>query len=158
MIVNGVDEKIFAALPAGLRVLVLCTHNSARSQMAEGLLRHLSGGKVEAFSAGTEVTRVHPLAIAAMAGAGIDIGGQRSKHLAEYAGERFDYLITVCDNANETCPVFPGARERIHWSIADPSAAEGSEEDRLKAFEAAMSELNTRLGHFLNALARKPST
>lgn len=143
------------SLPAGLRVLVLCTHNSARSQMAEGLIRHLSGGRVEAFSAGTEVTRVHPLAIAAMAGAGIDIGGQRSKHLGEYAGERFDYLITVCDNANESCPVFLGAPERIHWSIADPSAAEGSEEQRLEAFRAAMTDLETRLHSFLNGLARK---
>lgn len=142
------------SLPAGLRVLVLCTHNSARSQMAEGLIRHLSGGRVEAFSAGTEVTRVHPLAIAAMAGAGIDIGGQRSKHLGEYAGERFDYLITVCDNANESCPVFLGAPQRIHWSIADPSAAQGSEEKRLEAFRAAMTDLKTRLLSFLNGLAR----
>lgn len=152
------DDRMREALPAGLRVLVLCTHNSARSQMAEGLLRHLSGGKVEAFSAGTEVTRVHPLAIAAMAAAGIDIGNQRSKHLDEYAGERFDYVITVCDNANETCPVFPGAPQRIHWSIADPSAVEGAEEKRLKAFQVAMIDLRTRLGFFLNALAGKGRT
>lgn len=148
------DDRLRRALPAGLRVLVLCTHNSARSQMAEGLIRHLSGGRVEAFSAGTEVTRVHPLAVAAMASAGIDIGGQRSKHLDEYAGERFDYVITVCDSANEVCPVFSGAPERIHWSIADPSAVEGSEEKRLKAFQVAMFDLKTRLGFFLNALAR----
>ena len=143
-------------MPAGLRVLVLCTHNSARSQMAEGLLRHSSGDKVEAFSAGTEVTRVHPLAIAAMASAGIDISGQRSKHLEEYAGERFDYVITVCDNANETCPIFRGAPERIHWSIADPSAVQGSKEERLKAFQLAMIDIKTRLLLFLNALARRP--
>lgn len=148
------DDRIRQALPAGLRILVLCTHNSARSQMAEGLLRHLSGGKIEAFSAGTEVTRVHPLAIAAMASAGIDISGQRSKHLDEYSGERFDYVITVCDNANETCPIFPGAPARIHWSIADPSAASGSEDQRLKAFQVAMIDIRTRLGFFLNALAR----
>lgn len=151
------DDRRRQALPAGLRVLVLCTHNSARSQMAEGLLRHLSGGKVEAFSAGTQVTRVHPLAIAAMAGAGIDIGGQRSKHLGEFAGQRFDYVITVCDHANETCPVFPGAPERIHWSIADPSAVDGSEEKRLKAFQVAMIDLKTRLSYFLDALARSSS-
>jgi protein-tyrosine-phosphatase len=155
VIVNRESEEILEALPAGLRVLVLCTHNSARSQMAEGLLRHLSGGRIAAFSAGTEATRVHPLAIAAMAGAGIDIAGQRSKHLGEFAGQPFDYVITVCDSAGESCPVFPGTPQRIHWSIPDPSAVEGSEEKRLKAFQAAMADLETRLGNFLNALARR---
>jgi len=90
-----------------------------------------------------------------MAAAGIDIGGQRSKTLGEYAGQRFDCVITVCDQANESCPIFPAAPDRIHWSIADPSAVEGSEEKRLKAFQVAMIELETRLGFFLNALARR---
>src|SRR6185436_10261828 len=109
--------------------------------MAEGILRHLGGGQIEVHSAGTVTTRVHPLAIAAMAEKGIDIRGQRSKHMDELAEERFDYVITVCDNANESCPVFPGAPERIHWSITDPSAAEGSEEARLSAFRTALEEL-----------------
>jgi protein-tyrosine-phosphatase len=148
------DAKLVEMLPAGTRVLVLCTHNSARSQMAEGLIRHLSGGKIEAHSAGTERTRVHPLAIAAMATLGIDISGHRSKHVDEFLGQDFDYVITVCDQASETCPVFPGAPERIHWSIADPSAVEGTEEQRLKAFQLAMIDLRTRIGFFLNGLAR----
>src|SRR5262249_20612894 len=95
------------------RVLFLCTHNSARSQMAEGLLRHLGGDAVEAWSAGTEVSRVHPLAIRAMEARGIDIRGQRSKSVDELLGQHFDYVITVCDRASETCPIFPGAPERI---------------------------------------------
>jgi arsenate reductase len=116
------------------RVLFLCTHNSARSQMAEGILRRLGGEGFEVFSAGTVETRVHPLAVTAMAEKDMDISSQRSKHMDEFAGEQFDYVITVCDNANESCPIFPGSPERIHWSIPDPSAVEGSEEVRLRAF------------------------
>ena len=103
------------------RVLFLCTHNSARSQMAEGLLRHLAGGRVEAHSAGTEATAVRPLAVRAMAELGIDLRGQTSKTLTRYLGESFDAVITVCDDANESCPAFPGARARRHWSLPDPS-------------------------------------
>src|SRR5688500_8149817 len=99
------------------RVLFLCTHNSARSQMAEGLLRHLSGGLLEAFSAGTEATRVRPLAVAAMREAGIDISGQESKTLERYWGEPFDAVVTVCDQANAACPLFPGTVRRLHWSF-----------------------------------------
>jgi arsenate reductase (thioredoxin) len=102
------------------RVLFLCTHNSARSQMAEGLLRHLSGDCFEAFSAGTEATRVRPLAIMAMEEIGIDISGQESKTLDRYLNQPFDYVITVCDDANEACPFFPGAQSRLHWSLEDP--------------------------------------
>ena len=102
------------------RVLFLCTHNSARSQMAEGLLRHLGGERFEAFSAGTEATHVRPLAVAAMAELGIDVSRQESKTLDRYLGEPFDAVITVCDQAAEACPVFPGAKRRLHWSFTDP--------------------------------------
>jgi arsenate reductase len=116
------------------RVLFLCTHNSARSQMAEGMLRDLAGDRFEAFSAGTEATHVRPLAIRAMEEIGVDIASRESKTLDRYLGEPFDYVITVCDDANEACPFFPGARERLHWSFEDPSKAKGSEEERLAVF------------------------
>lgn len=141
-------------LDPGLRILFLCTHNSARSQIAEGLLRRLSQGRIETFSAGTEPSKVHPLAIAAMDAEGIDIRGQRSKSLDEYLGQSFDYVITVCDRASESCPVFPGAPERIHWSIADPAAVEGSDERRLRAFHDALIDLRTRIGYLLILLRR----
>jgi arsenate reductase len=135
-----------------VRVLFLCTHNSARSQMAEAILRHLGQGQVETHSAGTEVTRVHPLAIQAMAAKGIDMTGHRSKHMDEFLGQQFDYVITVCDNARQSCPIFPGRSERIHWSIPDPSAVEGDEEARLGAFVAAADELRGRIGELLPGL------
>jgi arsenate reductase (thioredoxin) len=116
------------------RVLFLCTHNSARSQMAEGLLKHLAGDRFEAMSAGTEATHVRPLAIRAMEEIGIDISGQESKTLDRYLQEPFDHVITVCDDANEACPFFPGAQSRLHWSFEDPSKAEGSDEERLAVF------------------------
>src|SRR5215470_11676587 len=109
------------------RVLFLCTHNSARSQMAEGLLRRLGGDRFEPFSAGTQATHVRPLAIRAMAELGIDISNQASKTLDRYLAEPFDAVITVCDQANEACPVFVGAGQRLHWSFPDPSKAEGGE-------------------------------
>jgi ArsR family transcriptional regulator, arsenate/arsenite/antimonite-responsive transcriptional repressor / arsenate reductase (thioredoxin) len=137
------------------RVLFLCTHNSARSQMAEALLRHLSGGEVDAYSAGTVATRVHPLAVAAMAEKGIDISRQRSKHMDELAGERFDYVVTVCDNAQESCPIVPGGPERIHWSIPDPSAVEGDDPSRLRAFRSASDELTTRIRYLLASIERQ---
>jgi arsenate reductase len=130
---------------APIRVLFLCTHNSARSQMAEALLRHHGGARFEVFSAGTEVTRVHPMAIAAMDDIGIDVSGQRSKHLNEYLGEHFDYVITVCDAANEACPVFPGDPQRIHWSFHDPSAVQGSDAERQRAFDRVRDEISMRL-------------
>jgi arsenate reductase len=136
------------------RVLFLCTHNSARSQMAEGILRHLGQEKVEAHSAGTVATRVHPLAIAAMTEKGIDISRHRSKHMDELAGQEFDYVVTVCDNAREFCPVFPATPEQIHWSIADPSVIEGDETTRLRAFRIAADELMPRIHHLLLAIER----
>ncbi len=130
---------------AKTRVLFLCTHNSARSQMAEGLLRHLAGGRFEVMSAGTEATRVRPEAIAAMGELGVDISGQESKILECYLGERFDYVVTVCDAANEACPVFPGAKSRLHWSLRDPSQAVGDEEERLEVFREVRDEIRDRI-------------
>jgi arsenate reductase len=127
------------------KVLFLCTHNSARSQMAEGLLRHLAGNHFEVMSAGTEATHVRPLAIRAMDELGIDISGQESKTLDRYLGDTFDYVITVCDDANEACPVFPGARRRLHWSFEDPAQATGSEEERLRVFRLVRDEIKERI-------------
>ena len=126
-------------------MLFLCTHNSARSQMAEGLLRHLAGDRFEVMSAGTEATRIRPLAIQAMEEIGIDVSGQESKTLDQYLEEPFDYVITVCDDANEACPFFPGARNRLHWSFEDPSRAEGSEEERLAVFRRVRDEIREHI-------------
>lgn len=127
------------------RVLFLCTHNSARSQMAEGLLRALGGDRVEAHSAGTEATGIRPLAVRAMSEIGVDISGQSSKTLERYAAQPFDLVVTVCDDAREACPYFPGATEQRHWSLPDPSAATGSEEDRLAVFRSVRDELRRRI-------------
>ncbi|HEU5103829.1 MAG TPA: arsenate reductase ArsC [Roseiflexaceae bacterium] len=127
------------------RVLFLCTHNSARSQMAEGLLRALGGGQFEVASAGTEQTRVRPEAITAMQELGIDISAQTSKTLERFLGDTWDEVITVCDSANESCPIFPGAQHRRHWSIDDPSGVAGSDEARLSAFRRARDILRTRI-------------
>jgi len=130
------------------RVLILCTGNSARSQMAEGLLRHIAGDRFEVYSAGTIATYVRPQAIEALAEIGIDISGQRSQSQDEFADQPFDYVITVCDNAREHCPLFPGKAERIHWSIDDPAFAGRNEEERLDAFRRARDELRSRLEEF----------
>ena len=127
------------------RVLFLCTHNSARSQMAEGLLRHLSRNHFEAMSAGTEATHVRPLAIRAMDEVGVDISAQESETLGSYLREPFDYVITVCDEANEACPFFPGANERLHWSFPDPSKAQGTEEERLEVFRRVRDDIEDRI-------------
>jgi arsenate reductase len=127
------------------RVLFLCTHNSARSQMAEGLLRHLGGERFEVFSAGTEATLVRPLAIKVMAELGMDISGQTSKTLERYSHEPFEEVITVCDTAAETCPVFPGARHRRHWSFPDPSKATGSEEQQLAVYRRVRDAIRARI-------------
>ena len=127
------------------RVLFLCTHNSARSQMAEGLLRRLAGNRFEVYSAGTEATGVRPQAVDVMNEIGIDISGQQSKTLQQYLGQPFDYVITVCDAANEACPVFPGAKQRLHWSIEDPAAAVGSEEERLRVFRSVRDNIKEHI-------------
>ena len=128
-----------------VRVLFLCTHNSARSQMAEGLLRNAAGDRFEAHSAGTEATRVRPLAIRAMDELGIDISKQTSKTLDPYVDQKFDYVITVCDDANESCPIFPNAVHRIHWSLPDPSKATGTEEQQLAVYRTVREELRARI-------------
>ncbi len=130
------------------RVLILCTGNSARSQMAEGLLRHDAGDRFDVASAGVEPTQVRPLAIKTMNEIGIDISGQRSKSVDEFNGQNFDYVITVCDHANQQCPMFPGNTKRIHWSIEDPAAAVGNEEERLNVFQRVREELHERLREF----------
>ena len=127
------------------RVLVLCTHNSARSQMAEGLLRALASDRFDVASAGTEATRVHPLAIRVMAELGIDLRGHRSKTVDRLLAEPWDYVITVCDGANERCPLFPGRATRLHWSFEDPSAATGSEDERLAVFRRVRDAIAARL-------------
>jgi arsenate reductase len=125
------------------RVLILCTHNSARSQMAEGFLRHLAADRFEVASAGTERTEVRPEAIEAMQRWGIDISHHQSKTLDQFLGERWDYVITVCDAANEACPIFPGAKHRLHWSFPDPSAVRGP--DRQMAFDGVADAIHDRL-------------
>ena len=117
------------------KILVLCTGNSARSQMGEGLFRAESRGGFEVFSAGTKPSSVRPEAIAVMQEIGIDISGQRSKSVNEFSGQSIDYVVTVCDHARDSCPVFPAGTERIHWSLEDPAAVQGSEEERMGAFQ-----------------------
>jgi arsenate reductase len=140
------------------RVLFLCTHNSARSQMAEGLLHALAGDRFEAMSAGTEATHVRPLAIRAMRELGVDISGQESKTLDRYLREPFDYVITVCDDANEACPFFPGAANRLHWSFEDPSRAKGSEEERLAVFRSVRDRIRQRIEDDLGATSEGTPT
>jgi len=137
------------------RVLILCTGNSARSQMAEGLLRHDGAGKFEVFSAGVEPSRVRTQAIEAMREIGMDISAQRSKSVDEFTGQEFDYVITVCDNANEKCPVFPGKAKRIHWSFDDPAAIEGDEATRLNVFRRVRDEIRERLREFVADVSAK---
>jgi arsenate reductase len=133
------------------RVIFVCTHNSARSQMAEGMLRAWGGDRFEAFSAGTEATRVRPEAIAVMDEIGIDISGQSSKTLGPFMGQSFDWLVTVCDQAREACPVLPGVARQDHWSIDDPSGVPGDDEVRLAAFRGARDALRERIERFLPA-------
>ncbi|HYU81607.1 MAG TPA: arsenate reductase ArsC [Candidatus Polarisedimenticolia bacterium] len=123
------------------RVLFLCVHNSARSQIAEGLLRSMAGDHVVARSAGLEAGRLRPEAVRVMSELGLDISAQRSKSVDELANEHFDIVVTTCDEAKEACPLFRGAFETLHWGIADPAAVEGSEETRLEAFREARDEL-----------------
>ena len=132
------------------RVLILCTGNSARSQMAEGLLRHLAGDRFEVASAGVAPTQVRPEAIAVMRELGIDISHHCSKSVDEFLGQDFDYVITVCDNANEQCPIFPSNTKRIHWSFEDPAAAAGDEQARLAVFRRVRDEIFDRLHLFAN--------
>jgi thioredoxin type arsenate reductase len=147
---TATGDKSLSANP--VRVLFLCTHNSARSQMAEGILRQRMGDRAQVFSAGTEATQVRPLAIRALADMDIDISGQRSKGMEEFLGQNFDYVITVCDRARESCPLFPGDPVQIHWSIPDPTAVEGTEEERYAAFRSTALELNSRISLLMMVL------
>jgi len=132
------------------RVLFLCTHNSARSQMAEGFLHALGGDRFEAASAGTEATRVHPLAIRVMDEVGIDLGGHDSKTLDQFLTQPWDCVITVCDNVNERCPIFPARTTRLHWSFEDPSAAAGSEEKKLQTFRRIRDEILAKIRSWIS--------
>ena len=131
------------------RVLILCTGNSARSQMAEGLLRHDGGARFEVHSAGTHPGQVRAEAVAVMREVGIDISAHRSKSVDEFAGQPFDYVITVCDAAREQCPVFPAATRRVHWSFDDPAAATGDEAARRAVFRRVRDEIRARLRAFI---------
>jgi arsenate reductase len=133
------------------RVLILCTGNSARSQMAEGLLRHDAGERFDVESAGTKPGTVRPEAIAVMRELGIDIAGHRSKHVEEFEGQQFDYVITVCDNARESCPVFLGKAQKLHRDFEDPAALTGSEEQRLALFRRVRDELRGYLREFVTS-------
>ena len=137
---------------AQARVLFLCSGNSARSQMAEALAEDLSGGAVRAASAGSHPKPLHPNAVRAMRARGIDLAGRRSKHLSEFAGERFDYVISLCDRVREVCPEFPGAPQAIHWSVRDPASEPGSDDETLPAFERTAAELESRTAFLLAAI------
>ena len=136
------------------RVLILCTGNSARSQMAEGILRHEAGDRFEVSSAGTNPGMVNPLAIKVMKEIGIDISDHYSKSVEEFTDQEFQYVITVCDKANENCPFFPGQVRRVHWSFEDPAAAEGDEETRSEVFRRVRDQIQRRLRSFIEAPLR----
>lgn len=136
------------------RVLFVCTHNSARSQMAEAMLRAFAGDAFEAFSAGTEAAGVRPEAVQVMDELGMDISAQRSKTIDEFRGQPFEWFITVCDVAQKNCPVLPGVREVAHWSIEDPSLADGTLEERLAAFRRARDLIRNRMRLFILAGGR----
>lgn len=132
------------------KVLILCTGNSARSQMAEGLLRSMAGGRFAVFSAGTKPSFVRPEAIVAMRELGVDLSSHRSKSVDEYRDASFDYVITVCDHANESCPLFAGKAEQIHWSFEDPAAIDGDEETRLGSFRKIRDQIAGQLRSFVD--------
>jgi protein-tyrosine-phosphatase/DNA-binding transcriptional ArsR family regulator len=136
-----------------LDVLFLCTGNSARSQIAQVLAERLSGGAIRAVSAGSAPKPLHPNALRVMRSRGLPVGGLRSKHLSEFAGQPFDYVITLCDRVREVCPEFPGAERQIHWSLPDPSSGPGSEEETHRTFERVADELDARIDFLLDAIA-----
>lgn len=137
-----------------IRVLFVCTHNSARSQIAEALLGQYGGADFEVYSAGTEATKVNPFAVQVLAKAGIDWSAAKSKTITQFLGDRFDYVITVCDRAKETCPVFPGSENTLHWGLDDPSEVDGDDEVKLAAFEQTTTEVSARLRPFLEIALR----
>ena len=127
------------------KVLFLCTGNSCLSQIAEGFLRHLAGDRFEVFSAGVIPTQVNLLSIKTMQEAGVDISGQNSKSVKEFMKKQFDYVITVCDNAKQTCPVFPGKHEKVHWNLEDPAEAQGTDEERLNKFREIRDRIKQKV-------------
>ena len=140
-----------------IRVIFVCTGNSARSQMAEALLRHDAGDRFDVVSAGVSPRAVHPMTIAALASVGIDISDARSKPVGAFLGRRFDYVITLCDRARVTCPVFPGGSELLHWGLDDPTEVEGSDSVRRAAFDRTLKEISGRLHAFIPLAAAKVS-
>jgi arsenate reductase len=139
-----------------IRVLFVCTGNSARSVMAEALLRQHGGDAFEVFSAGTEPKGINPLTLRVLADAGMDASWARSKSVDEFLGRSFDYVITVCDQARQSCPVFPGFHESLHWGYEDPAAAEGTEEERLAVFRKVFIQLGERIRQFVTVSQRQP--
>ena len=139
-----------------IRVLFVCTGNSARSVMAEALLRQAGGDAFEVHSAGTHPKGINPLTLRVLAEAGIDASWARSKSVDEYLGQSFDYVVTVCDEARQVCPVFPGVHESLHWGYEDPAAAEGSEEERLAIFRRVFIQLGERIRQFATVTRRQP--
>jgi ArsR family transcriptional regulator, arsenate/arsenite/antimonite-responsive transcriptional repressor / arsenate reductase (thioredoxin) len=143
------------SLPQRPRVLFLCTHNSARSQMAEGIMRAYSHGSMDIFSAGSEPTQIHPAALRVMAKIGIDISQQRAKHMDEFAGHSFDYVVTVCDRIRESCPSFSGNTTYAHWSILDPVGADVPDGMEEQVFRQTLMQLSTMIRYFLILLERE---
>ena len=137
------------------RVLFVCTGNSARSVTAEALLRHHGRGDFEAFGAGTEPKGIDPLTIRVLAEAGIDASFARSKSVTEFLGQPFDYVVTVCDQARQSCPVFPGVHESLHWGYEDPAAAEGTEDERSAVFRRVLIQLGQRISQFVTVTDRR---
>jgi arsenate reductase len=140
-----------------IRVLFVCTGNSARSVMAEALLRQHGGDRFEVFSAGTEPKGINQLTLRILAEAGIDAPWARSKSVTEFAGQTFDYVVTVCDQARQTCPVFPGVHESLHWGYEDPAEAEGTEEERLAVFRRVFIQMGERIHQFATVTQRQPA-
>ncbi len=134
-------------------MLFVCTGNSARSQIAEAVLRRLGGADFEVMSAGTEPKGVNPFTLRVLADAGIDWSGARSKSVNEFIGQPFDYVITVCDRARQTCPVFPGSYDSLHWGLEDPAEVDGTDAERLAAFERTYLEVNQRIRPFVEVAA-----
>ncbi|MGK2850688.1 MAG: arsenate reductase ArsC [Candidatus Limnocylindrales bacterium] len=137
-----------------IRVLFVCTGNSARSVMAEAMLRHRGGGDFEVFSAGTEPKGINPLTLRVLAEAGIDASFARSKSVTEFLDQSFDYVVTVCDQARQTCPVFPGVHESLHWGYEDPAAATGTEAERLAVFRKVLIQISERVAQFATVTRR----
>ena len=146
------------AADAPIRILTVCWGNSARSIMLEALLRHAGKGKIDACSAGIEAIGVNPMAIQVLEEAGIPTDGLRSKSVSEYLGQRFDYVITVCDDARDACPVFPGVHESLHWGYQDPASVVGTEAERLAAFRSVFTGLGERVHAFLPMAERFAAT